>query len=418
MMLRRNPPDALPFALLLANLLMLLVIPLAAGAESGEAKQRIMSLVGTGTFGVVEPLRERAVEVEIHARGKALPARAPLVLVEPGERVELRAIIRPVTSQAVRTDLDPARDVGRFRQTFLSEFAWTGESTDRLFEGPGDTVYWRAGESAGRASYVTVEAAQLIVERAAGAMGVADAPTPGVLHTGRASVLLLSGVSYDRAGDGTIHGHHIGFYPNEQGPNAPGSVQSRAENYRPPSVFYRLDSRSTGARITRTFTLGSLAPPVFPGDVPEVRYVPLSPRLLEFLPKLEDRLEAEGINPERLAVLRGYVSPAERQRLAQRGENLATFSRFLYGDALALVLRERGGDWEVSPPRMSDLTGDGEVNLGDARRLGDLVKEVMDSTGMYGGLGVYGSFKGDGPGAGTPYVHLDLRGHFVPFGDG
>lgn len=397
--------------------LALATAPLMADEEKG-AKDRIMEIVGAGTFGKVDPLRERTVDLQLLARGELLSRQAPLVLVEPGERVELRATIEPDPGFVSRTDLDPVRDVGKYRQSFLTEYNWRGESTDRLFQGPDGSVYWRAGESGGRASYVTVEAAQLRVERSAGAMGSEEIPTAGVLKTARGSVLILSGVSYDRAGDGTIHGHHIGFYPSETGDGAPGSVRSRAENYRPPSIFYRLDRRSRDARITHAFTLGELVPPIFPDVETEVRFVPLSSRLLEFLPALESRLEAEGINPRRLAVLRGYVSPSERQRLAQRGENLATFSRFLYGDALALVVREKPGDWDASPPVMADLNGDGTVNLEDARRLGDLVKEVMDETGMFGGLGVYESFSGEGPGAGTPYVHLDLRGHFVPFGDG
>ncbi|MCC5874921.1 MAG: hypothetical protein JJU11_01755 [Candidatus Sumerlaeia bacterium] len=390
---------------------------LPAEEEQG-AREHILEMVEAGTFGRVDPLRERTVDVALYARDEALSTGAPLVLVEPGERVELRAVIEPDPGFVSRTDLDPVRDIGRFRQSFLTEYHWTGESTDRLFQGPDGSVYWRGGESGGRASYVTVEAAQLRVERSAGAMGSAEISTPGVLKTARGSLLILSGVSYDRTGDGTIQGHHIGFYPNETASDAPGSVRSRAENYRPPSIFYRLDRRSADARITRAFTLGELVPPLFPDVETEVRFVPLSNRLLEFLPALEDRLEAEGINPRRLAVLRGYVSPSERQRLGQRGENLATFSRFLYGDALALVVRSEPGDWATSPPQMADLTGDGSINLEDARRLGDLVKEVMDETGMFGGLGIDEASSGAGPGAGSPYVHLDLRGHFVPFGDG
>lgn len=416
---RRPPallaPPALPLVMLFAGLL-LAVAPAAMG-ETSPAKDRLLRLVESGAFGAAGPIHERPATIVLTVRGESLEGPAPLVLADPGERVEIRAELHPSGAPLPQPELDPVRDIGSFRQSYITEFSWSGEPNDRLFQGRGDSVHWRAGDSGGRASYLAVEGARLRIDRSAAALANPSMNTPAALYSGRASLLLLSGVAYDRAGDGIVHGYNVGIYPNEQGSSAPAAVQDRSDLYRPPTTLYRLDSRSADARVTRTFTLGQLAPPIFPTDTPEYRYIALSPRLLTFLRALEDRLERDGIDPARLAILRGFVSPTARLRLAQRGESLASFSRFQYGDAVALVLREQPGPPGQSPPRMADLNDDDEVDREDARILADIVKDTMDELGMYGGLGVYSAFQGEGAGNGSPYVHVDTRGYYVTFGD-
>lgn len=418
------PPTALTSSPLTRRLLPILAamallgLPGALpGEPAAPAKERLLRLVESGAFGAVSPIHERSATVRLTVRGDVMEGSSPLVLVEPGERVEIRAELTPSGASIPTPELDPVRDVGTFRQSFITEFSWSAEPNDRLFHGSGDSVHWRAGDSGGRASYLAVEGARLRIDRSAGALANPAMNAPGALFSGRASVLLLSGVAYDRAGDGVVHGYNVGIYPNEQASSAPISVQDRPDLYRPPTTLYRLDGRSGGALITRTLTLADLAPPAIAGEAPDHRFIALSPRLVTFLRALEDRLAEEGHDPARLAVLRGFVSPNERLRLAQRGEALATFSRFQYGDAVALVLRGGPGPLEDSPPRMADLDGDDTVDRADARVLADLVKDTMDALGMYGGLGVYSSFGGGGAGEGSPYVHVDTRGYYVTFGD-
>ena len=64
---------------------------------------------------------------------------------------------------------------------------------------------------------------------------------------------------------------------------------------------------------------------------------------------------------------------------------------------------------------MADVDGDGTVTIKDAEKLSDSVKQTMDSSGMYGGLGVIAHFDDKGTAKGSPCVHLDLRGFFSPF---
>jgi hypothetical protein len=123
----------------------------------------------------------------------------------------------------------------------------------------------------------------------------------------------------------------------------------------------------------------------------------------------EANLESRGLRANRLLVIRGFVSPTDRLRLQSQGENMAAFSRFLYGDAVALVYSE--GD----EPIMGDFDGNGTVDVQDVQALADLAKATMDDLGMLGGLGIASRFPGTGPNNGQPYLHVDLRGFYAPF---
>jgi hypothetical protein len=236
-----------------------------------------------------------------------------------------------------------------------------------------------------------------------------DEAVPAPLYTGEASITVLVGRAFDRRGDGLIDRVNIGIYPNEAAESAPASVRDRAELYRPPTVFYRVDDTTASLLITPHRTLGQLHPPVFPETTGEIRYVPLSTRLVEFLEAFELQLEERGYRPDRLQVIRGFVSPTDRLRLQAQGESVAAFSRLLYGDGVALVYSDD------DQPRMSDFNGDGTVDVGDVQALADIAKTTMDTLQMFGGLGIARSFPGEGPSKGTPYLHLDLRGFFAPF---
>jgi hypothetical protein len=291
--------------------------------------------------------------------------------------------------------------------------AWQGEPDDRFADGPGDVVYWRAGAEGGRVSYVTVTAEAAQLDRGGAALANSAMAPAATLATARAGILLIAGVAYDRTGDGVIAGVPIGIYPNEHDSRAPDSVRRRVELYHPPRTLFRIDERSARARITPHKTLGDLTPAPFPNTAGP-RLVALSDRLLRFLPALEARLAAEGVDPARLVVLRGYITPNERLRLVQRGEQLADFTRFLYGDSLAVVLVP---DADRDSPRMADVDANGVVDAEDARWLATRIKATMDETGMFGGLGVSRAFPGEGPSRDTPHVQFDLRGFFAPFGE-
>lgn len=362
-------------------------------------------------------LETRTASIVFHHEGRPLPGVGSLLLVEAGLPVRLRAHWQE--APAAQSEASWLADGPSLRQLSVEEIRWSADAGDAISaRGPEVEVRLRGEE--GRASYVGAAARRLHFAAPPDETKAAAAPGPAfpaVLETARTGVLILPAIPYDRAGDGMLAGRNIGIYPNEAGEDAPYSVQDNAAAYRPPLSFYRVDQRSAEGMIAGHLTLGALAPPVFPDRAESTRYVPLSDRLLDFLPSLLGALEEAGYDPQRLAVLRGFVSPTERQLLERQGVSLARFTRYQYGDALAIVLAaetEREEKGQV-PPRMADLNGDGSVDISDSEMLAGIVKQAMDRSGMYGGLGTAARFGGPGPSSGTPYVHLDLRGFYSPF---
>ena len=249
------------------------------------------------------------------------------------------------------------------------------------------------------------------------ALATGDVPgKPIPVEAGSATVLLLPTVAFDPAGDGLLGGENIGIYPNPLDPNAPTPVQSRTKLYEAPRAFYHLSPKSRGARVSEYFRLGDLIPPVLSDqETLDPHFAVISPRILTFIAALETTWKEAGNNPAHLAVIRGYVSPTVRARLEQRGTKISTFSRHLYGDAIALVADDTRKLGEANrTPKMTDLNKDGKVDKADAEVLAEVVKRTMDSTKTFGGLGtaVYSSPLANN---GTPYVQFDLRGYFTAF---
>ncbi|MBI5154458.1 hypothetical protein HZA57_04400 [Candidatus Poribacteria bacterium] len=220
-------------------------------------------------------------------------------------------------------------------------------------------------------------------------------------ESGEASVLLLPGVPFDRTGDGMIAGAMIGIYPNEKDDTAPGSVQRNPARYTPPSSFHRIEGETAQFRVSPHATLGTLCPTVF--EEPGPRFVALSPELPVFWEALYTEAAKARYKPEGLVVLRGFVSPQDRLRLEREDVKLAPFTRYQYGDALALLL-DADGDG-----RMDDLNRDGKVDIEDAQTLADIAEDAMRSVDLEGGQGICASFEGPAH-KGTPYLHVDLRG--------
>lgn len=419
-----------PFALRSPALLLVLLLLPASRPATGQEDR----LVAGPDLEPLEFLRQAATEaisagirleetegsLVLEVDGEAHHQAGRAVLVEPGEQVRLRATLRPSRSLSGRAPMSSGElsPRGFLRHTTMSEIIWEAEPEDMLIPMADGTVAWRAGGTSGGASYVSAQAAELHAHRWADRLissgGDLQAPT----WSGRTGVLLLSGVAFDRSGDGILHGQNIGIYPNERSSQAPRSVTENAGLYRPPGVFYRLDERTREARVLPNLTLGEMMPPPFPQEADTgTRYVAISPRLLQFLEELHRDWIAAGHDPRHLAIIRGFVSPTDRLRLERQGVSLAEFSRFQYGDAVALVYDPRRTSEEEAgaPPRMADFNGDGEVTVDDAEAVAELVKATMDRIGMYGGLGIVESFQGPGPSTGTPYVHIDLRGWYSPF---
>jgi hypothetical protein len=217
-----------------------------------------------------------------------------------------------------------------------------------------------------------------------------------------ASARFLPGVHFDRDGSGVIGDFVVGVYPNEFAADAPAIVRRKPETYRPPSLFYRLDESTRDLELSSRLTLGGLCPPVIDSET-SARFVAINPKLVGFWDALSQEVEAAGKQPGALRILRGFVSPNERQRLERLGVQLASFTRYQYGDALAVIYDE-GGDF-----RMDDLDGDGQITVSDGDILAGWTRTAMANAGVSGGLGLESAFEGPNH-IGTPYVHMDLRG--------
>jgi len=381
-------------------------------APETDALEIVRRAVQREAFGPLDTEIQEA-DVRLNVNGDRVMRSGALFLVEPGETVDLEARLEEAAQSPSQPTLD---DVALFRQSRYTEISWEAEPDDYLVPGGEGKISWRAGGTDGRASYLTASMAELRIDRPARLAATPSEPAPAVIRAGKKGVLLLPGVPFDRNGDGILQGQNIGIYPNEAGPDVPQAILDRREYYRPPMTFYRLDERTREARVTPRLTLEDLVPPVFPGEARKddgegPRFAAISPRLVRFLKAFEAKLAEKNLDPARLEILRGFVSPTERRRLERQDVFLAEFSRFQYGDAAAMILEaESAGE-----PEMADLNDDGSVDIADSEILAGWAKETMDELGIYGGLGIAADYQGPGPAEGTPYVHVDLRGWYAPF---
>ena len=379
-------------------------------AQSQQAKQAelrpedlLSRAIGRDAYGPVRPV-PRSGRLQLFVNEQPLAGEGALVPVPPGAEIRLRAVSNDSPTTAATTTT-PAR---LMRRTRHEEILWLSSVGNTLLAGDRGDVIFRPEPNSIDAVRVTASVASLEVFRTNAGSFSPDETVPAPLTAASVSVLLLPGVPFDRAGDGLLAGQNIGIYPNEASDKAPIAVRDRAELYRPPTAFYLLDATTGGLLVTPHRTLAQLHPPVI-GTAEVPRMVPLSDRLLKFLTAFEQRLESRGMNPANLRVLRGFVSPTERLRLQGAGENLAPFSRFLYGDAVALVYSPDGKGV------MGDFDANGATDLRDVQAMGDVAKETMDSLKIYGGLGIAKKYPGEGPAKGQPYLHVDLRGFYAPF---
>jgi len=214
---------------------------------------------------------------------------------------------------------------------------------------------------------------------------------------------------FDREGKGTIQNYPVGVYPDENSPRTDATVRDRAAAYHPPKWFARVAKSERGIRISPHFTIGQFCSP-YTNEDPV--YVAISPRLIDRLEQIHDRLITPERKDPRIAILRAFISPNEANQLRRKGLVMAEFSRYLYGDAASIILDQN------SDGVMDDLNGDGKADLEDVDVLARIVEGIERDTKIYGGLGMY-----SGPGKDqllpkTPFLAIDLRGVKSRFGGG
>lgn len=374
----------------------------AAPEAIDEVKAGLAELVPEGARASIG---DGAVGVRILVNGGRKAFSNPMFLLEPGDTVRLEAEIESTNMEnSLRSTGLP--DAGSLHLRTVRDVIWRGAPTDQFTPLGSGSISWKSLARDGAASVVEAQAAVLV-----------GTPQGGrwVLGTGKSRVVLLPGVPFNRAGDGTLMGQVIGVYPNEESESAPNVVRDRAANYAPPRVFYRVDDNTRWALLAPHTYLGYLAPPVFEEDRNQVRYVPVSNRLVTFWSAFNQVVQERGHDAHNLMILRGFVSPNDRLRLARQDVELAEYTRYQYGDAVAVIF---DSNWDghsnvEHAPRMTDMNGDGRMDLDDVELLADIAEETMKSLGIFGALIINTEYEGPGPAKGTPYLHIDLRGWFL-----
>ncbi len=228
-----------------------------------------------------------------------------------------------------------------------------------------------------------------------------DNTTPRVIKGNRQLKLLVQH-QFDRTGMGLIDDYPIGLYPNEKGPQASASVQRRTQAFAPPEWFIEVTPEIEKLHLSENFTLADFSPPNLQG---KRHFIAVQPYLPVFLEKLLTQSRNRFGEDIQIKILRGYMSPNERQMLAQKGINYTLFTRYQYGDAAAIALVKPGQD------KMADLNNDNEINRTDADILADLVRKVRSEMDADGWTGSFDQpIETDWPE--TPFVVFDLRSEY------
>ena len=115
-------------------------------------------------------------------------------------------------------------------------------------------------------------------------------------------------------------------------------------------------------------------------------------------------LEREGHSVARLGVISAFRNP-NYNYTGGNTEGRAQLSRHMYGDAMDIYVDNGHGC-------MADLTGDGRVDVNDARVLARAAQKVEQThPDLVGGIGVYAP-----TGAHCGFVHIDTRGFRARWG--
>jgi hypothetical protein len=184
-----------------------------------------------------------------------------------------------------------------------------------------------------------------------------------------------------------LNGYRLGYWPQEKG-------RLRSEAYKNPDGFIEVTPENEDTRVSEHFRLRDFVSHGQTNIWP--KYVVLREPLLDKLELVIEDLNDHGVNAEGMRVRSGFRTPAHNQ--AVRGEGSARDSRHQFGDAADVFVDQVGNG------RMSDLNGDGRVNLADTKMILDAVERVEARyPELVGGTGLYTGRSGQ-------FAHIDVRG--------
>ncbi len=192
--------------------------------------------------------------------------------------------------------------------------------------------------------------------------------------------------------NGRIGPYFIGNWPKAK------ATKGGKVDYTPPSGFIEVTSNNQHTNLSEHFQLKNFLThdqrTVWP------KYVVVNLKLVDKLELILDDLQSRGINPVGVQVMSGFRTP---QYNVNGGDSRgrASLSRHMYGDAADIFIDNTGNG------RMSDLNGDGRVNVKDAQIIAEAAKRVEAAhPTLVGGIGIYKATSAHGP-----FVHIDTRGY-------
>jgi hypothetical protein len=232
--------------------------------------------------------------------------------------------------------------------------------------------------------------------------GVYHAPeVPGIyrlaLEMGRArrsvdDFSFITMVPFGRKQDGRIGSYLMGEWPYERGGTP------RTPTYAIPRGFIEVTPENVDTPVSQHFTLRDFLTKGQEDVWP--KYLLLNPKLLDKLELMIQELQRRGVDVQHVTVMSGFRHPHYNYK-GGNVEGRANLSRHMYGDAADVFVDNQRRGW------MDDITGDGKVDIEDAKLMeqaADAVERKYPS--LTGGLGIYPACCGHGP-----MLHLDVRGH-------
>ncbi|HQK95544.1 MAG TPA: D-Ala-D-Ala carboxypeptidase family metallohydrolase [Armatimonadota bacterium] len=172
-----------------------------------------------------------------------------------------------------------------------------------------------------------------------------------------------------------------------------------------PSSFVAVPREAAKAHVSRHLRLGEFTSPPSEGH-PDAwpRYAPFHYALVDKIEALNDSLRRRSIAARAVHCYSGFRSPGYNRSVGG-----APASQHLTGLAMDFIIDDDGDG------RMDELTGDGVVNIDDARLVGEIARE-LDASGRVvpGGIGIYGLRDPNDPRHPTDAnLHIDIRGRSV-----
>lgn len=190
-----------------------------------------------------------------------------------------------------------------------------------------------------------------------------------------------------------LEGYQIGRYPS--------GVMHTLTSHKPPSGFIKVTAENENTLVSPHFRLKQFLCKQ-EGDYP--KFIILQEKLLQKLEFVFENLAGNGIVCTTLTVMSGFRTPQYNRALGN-----SAYSRHCWGGA-ADIFVDHDNDG-----MMDDLNQDGRCDEGDAKQLYDWIDawshEPVFAT-LLGGLARYRRTHSHGP-----FVHVDVRGHAVSWGD-